>query len=201
MGIILRNLSNTLFSRARQCVLGLLYLQPDKDFYTNEIIRHTKMGSGVIQRELKLLSSVGIILVQMVGNQKRYQANQSSPLYNEIRSIIIKTFGLSDVIREALQPLQDKILIAFIYGSIAKQTDTVYSDIDIMLIGNDLTYSDFFSTVTEVELKLARKINPTFYKPQEWKKKLKEQNSFIKNIINQPKIFLIGTNDELKKFG
>ena len=95
MGIILRNLSNTLFSRARQCVLGLLYLQPDKDFYTNEIIRHTKMGSGVIQRELKLLSSVGIILVQMVGNQKRYQANQSSPLYNEIRSIIIKTFGLS----------------------------------------------------------------------------------------------------------
>lgn len=196
-----KSLSNVLFSKARQRLLGLLYSHPEKDFYTNEIIRHTNMGSGAIQRELELLSRVGLIITQTVGNQKRYKANKRSLLYNELRSIIVKTFGLADVLREALKPLQEKILLAFIFGSIAKQTDTVNSDIDIMLIGNDLTYSDFFNKITEVESKLERKINPTFHTPQEWVQKITEKNNFLTKIISQPKIFLIGDEDELEKLG
>lgn len=171
MSIKSKNLANALFPKTRQRVLGLLYGQPDKDFNTNEIIRHTNMGSGAVQRELEQLSSVGLITFQIVSNQKRYKANQSSPLYDELRSITLKTFGLADVLKEALELLRDKIFIAFIYGSIAKQTDTINSDIDIMIIGNDLTYSDFFSTITEAESTLDRKINPTFHTPQEWKHK------------------------------
>ena len=206
MGIIIpnmstksQNLANALFPKTRQRVLGLLYGQPDKDFNTNEIIRRTNMGSGAVQRDQ--LSSVGLITMQIVSNQKRYKANQTSPLYDELRSITLKTFGLADVIQEAIVPLQDKILIAFIYGSIAKQTDTVNSDIDIMILGEDLTYSDLFRTITEAESALDRKINPTFHTPQEWKQKIKEKNHFITKIIVQPKIFLIGTEDELKQLG
>ena len=194
------NLFSALFSKARQRVLGLLYSQPEKDFHTNEIIRLTNIGSGAIQRELEKLSSVGLISFQLVGNQKRYKANQKSPLFNELRSIVLKTFGLADVLREALTPLHQRILIAFIYGSIAKQSDNTRSDIDIMIIGEDLTYSDFFKIVTEAESKLNRKINPTFHTPHEWKQKIGEKNHFISNIIKQPKIFLIGTEDELKEF-
>lgn len=196
-----QSLSNALFSKTRQRVLGLLYGQPDKDFYTNEIIRHTQMGSGAVQRELEQLSSVGLITLQIVGNQKRYKANHASPLFNELRSITLKTFGLADVLKEALKPLEEKILIAFIYGSIAKQADRVDSDIDIMLIGNDLTYSDFFNTIADAESKLGRKINPTFHTPKEWAQKVQEKNAFITQLINQPKIFLIGTENEVKQLG
>lgn len=206
MGIIIpnmstktQNLANALFTKAKQRVLGLLYGQPNKDFYTNEIIRHTHIGSGAVQRELEQLSSVGLITLQVVGNQKRYKANQDSPLYNELRSITLKTFGMTDVLREAIEPVHDKISIAFIYGSIAKQTDTANSDIDVMIISQDLTYSDFFSTITEADQKLERKVNPTFHTPQEWIQKINERNSFITKLLNQPKIFLIGTEDELKK--
>jgi len=196
-----QNIANALFTKSRQRVLGLIYGQPNRDFYTNEIIRRTQMGSGAVQRELEQLSNVGLITLKVVGNQKRYQANQASPLFNELRSITLKTFGLSDVLREAMEPFHDKILIAFIYGSIAKQTDTVHSDIDIMLISKDLTYGDFFSTINDAELKLERKVNPTFYSPHEWGQKINEKNSFITKILNQPKIFLIGTEDELKELG
>ena len=195
------NLSDALFSKARQRVLGLLYGQPDRDFHTNEIIRLTNMGSGVVQRELEKLASVGLINTQLLGNQKRYSANQKSPLFNELRSIVLKTFGLADVLREALSPLRQRIQIAFIYGSVAKQSDNARSDVDIMIIGDDLTYSDFFKIVTETESKLDRKINPTFHTPHEWKQKIEEKNHFITNITKQQKIFLIGTEDELKEFG
>lgn len=199
MSIKPQNLSDALFSKTRQSLLGLLYGHPDRDFYTNEIIRHTKIGSGTIQRELAQLSNVGLIVAQMVGNQKRYKANQASPLYQELRSITLKTFGLADILIDALKPLEDKICIAFIYGSIAKGTDSVNSDIDIMIIGDNLTYGDLFKSVTEAESTLERKVNPTFYTPREWVQKVSEKHYFVNKISNQPKIFLRGTEDELSK--
>src|SRR5829696_3193985 len=142
-----QTLSNTLFSKARQGVLGLLYTRPDSDFHTNEIIRSTHTGSGAVQRELKHLTTVGLLIVNQVGNQKRYRANQHTPFYFELRSLIIKTFGLADILRDTLEPLRKQIDIAFIYGSIAKQEDTADSDIDLMLIGKNLTYADIFHLI------------------------------------------------------
>ena len=194
------SLSDALFSKVQQNVLGLLYGQPDSDFHTNEIIRFTQAGTGAVQRELAKLTSVGLLIVKQVGNQKRYQANRATPLFSELRSIVLKTFGLADVIRETLSPLNQHIHLAFIYGSIAKQEDTASSDIDLMLISDSLTYAEIFQLLESAEIKLGRKINPTFYSSTEWTRKYKEHNNFITQILKQPKIFLIGTEDELAKF-
>lgn len=200
MGTNKFNMSDALFSKVQQHVLGLLYGQPDSDFHTNEIIRLTQSGTGAVQRELTKLTAAGLLTVKQVGNQKRYQANRGTPLFYELRSITLKTFGLADVIREALNPLIQQIHLAFIYGSIAKQTDTASSDIDLMLISDNLTYAEIFQLLESTETKLGRKINPTFYSPSEWARKYKEHNNFITQIRKQPKIFLIGTEDELAKF-
>src|SRR5580698_8448852 len=116
-------LSNVLFSKTQQHVLALLFGQPDSDFYTNEIIRLTQSGTGAVQRELAKLSNAGLIIIKPFGNQKRYQANRDSPLFAELRSIILKTFGLADILKEALKSQLKNIDFAFVYGSIAKQED------------------------------------------------------------------------------
>lgn len=193
------NVSDVLFSKVRQRVLGLLYGHPDTDFYTNEIIRLTNSGTGAVQRELEKLQAAGIIISRYAGNQKRYQANEATPCFAELRSIAVKTFGLGDTLRETLQPLAPQIHIAFIYGSIAKQTDTATSDIDLMLISDQLTYAEVFQLLEKAEKQLGRKINPTFYAHTEWQRKYAEKNNFIVQILKQPKIFLIGTEDELNK--
>lgn len=192
-------ISDALFSKVRQRVLGLLYGQPDSDFHTNEIIRLTDSGTGAVQRELESLTSSGLVIVKRVGNQKRYQANRDTPFFAELRSLVLKTFGLADVLRETLKPIAKQIHIAFIYGSIAKQEDTANSDIDLMIIGENLTYADMFQLLEKAEAQLGRKINPTFYSPSEWLRKIKDGNDFVKKILKHPKILLIGTEDELGK--
>jgi predicted nucleotidyltransferase len=144
------------------------------------------------------LAAAGLIIVKQVGNQKRYQANQTTAFFADLRNLILKTFGLADVLREALQPIVKKIDVAFIYGSIAKQEDTVNSDIDLMIIGNDLTYADMFQLLEKSEAQLVRKINPIFYTSTEWLRKIKENNNFVRNVVKQPKIFLVGTESELQ---
>jgi predicted nucleotidyltransferase len=192
--------SNVLFTKVQQLVLKLLYLNPHSDFNTNEIIRLTKSGTGSVQRELEKLTTARLITAKKLANQKRYQANQNLSYYSELRSIVIKTFGLADVLSEQLKlSLAARIKIAFIYGSFAKQTDTQISDIDLMLIGDDLTYVDIFKMLKEAEISLGHKINPSCYTPLEWKQKYRKENHFIQQVIEQPKIFLIGTEDELKK--
>ncbi|NDB62083.1 transcriptional regulator [bacterium] len=145
------NLSNALFSKVRQCVLALLYGQADRSFHTNEIIRLTHSGTGAVQRELEKLAAVGLITTQSIGNQKHYTANCTSPLFKELRSIVLKTFGLADVLREALAPIASQIHIAFIYGSIAKQEDTATSDVDLMLVCDNLTYADLFKLLEDAQ--------------------------------------------------
>jgi predicted nucleotidyltransferase len=206
LGVIIPNMStkalgisNILFSKSQQQVLGLLYSQPDSNFYTNEIIRLTKSGTGAVQRELAKFVATGLVTVTQVGNQKHYQANRASPFFSELRGLILKTFGMADVLREALLPLAKEVHFAFIYGSIAKQEDTANSDIDLMVITDKLTYGELFQQMGKVEEKLGRKINPTFYKSSEWVQKQREMNNFIAQVLKQPKIFLIGTEDELLK--
>ncbi|MCW5588893.1 MAG: hypothetical protein KIT27_04440 [Legionellales bacterium] len=199
MGTIDSNLSNVLFSKVRQRVLALLYGQPDRSFHTNEIIRLTFSGTGAVQRELEKLAAAGIITTHAIGNQKHYTANCSSPLFAELRGIVLKTFGLADVLRQALIPIASQIQIAFIYGSIAKQQDTATSDVDLMLIGNNLTYADLFKLLEEIQIKLGRSIHPTFYSETEWTRKYRANNNFLIQITKQPKIFLIGNEDELAR--
>jgi predicted nucleotidyltransferase len=201
MGTNKINLSKALFTNAQQHVLGLLYSQPDTDFYTNEIIRLAQSGTGAVQRELAKLTAAGLITVRQVGNQKRYQANRATPFFAELRGIVLKTFGLADVIRDALNPLAKDISFAFIYGSIAKQEDTAKSDIDLMIVSDQLTYAELFPLLEKAEAQLGRVIHPTFYSQSDWVRKYHQKNNFISQLVDQPKIFLIGTEDELGKLG
>lgn len=196
---IKHNLADALFPKVRQQVLGILYSQPDRRFYSNEIIRITGSGRGAVQRELERLTAVGLTVVEEVGRQKMFKANSDSPLFSELRSIILKTSGMADVIKQALIPVIDDIQIAFIYGSVAKQEDTATSDIDLMLISDGLSYAEIFPLLEPCQSQLGRKINPTFYFAKEWSQKRDKQNNFVKKVLDQPKIFLIGTEDELKQ--
>jgi predicted nucleotidyltransferase len=193
--------TTALFSQTQQILLGLFYLHPERSFYTNEIIRLSHKGTGAVHRELFKLAESGIIRVEALGNQKRYSANLQLPFYQELRGIILKTFGLADIIRNSLEPIESKIQYSFIYGSIAKNSDTITSDIDLMIISDELGYSDIFPYIEKAEKQLQRPINPTCYSINEWSRKIKSENNFLIQVKISPKIFIIGTEDEFTKLG
>lgn len=201
MGMKNHSTADALFSKVQQRVLGVLFTNPDKYFYTNEIIRLSNSGTGAVQRELVKLSTAQLVAIKKVGNQKLYQANRANPLFDELQSIIIKTFGMGDILRNTLETYASHIFIAFIYGSVAKHTDTAESDIDILIISDSLSYTELLPQIEKAEKKLSRPIHPTVYTIADWQRKLKQKNNFILQITNQPKIFLIGTDNDLKQLG
>ena len=187
-----------LFSATQQRVLGLLFGQPDRSFFANEIIALAGAGSGATQRELAKLELASLVKTSRVGNQKHYQANSDSPIYAELASIIAKTVGIVEPLRAALAPLAKKIHVAFVYGSIAKKSDTAKSDIDIMVIASDLSYADVYAALEIAEARLARTISPTVQSPAEWRKKMSAKNAFTIKVSTQPKLFLIGDEATLE---
>lgn len=190
-------LAEALFTTTQQKVLGLLYTQPGKSFYTKEILRLTGMGVATIKRELDRMVAAGILTLTKVGNQHHYQANPQCPIYEELLSVVRKTFGIADVVRNALEPIKDSIAYAFVYGSIAKGTEKAKSDIDLMLIGNNLSYGDVMDFLIPVEGKLGRSINPTIYTVLDFRKKLGEGNSFLTRVMEQEKIIVMGAEDDI----
>lgn len=193
------SLSDALFSKTQRRVLAPLFGNPDRSYFANELVRLAQSGIGAVQRELATLEASGLVTTTRIGNQKHYQANRDSPIFEELRGIVIKTFGVADVLRAALYPLADKIRLAFIYGSVAKGSDTAQSDIDLMIVGEDIDYSALFAVAGEAEQQLGRKVNPTILTPQELQKKFTDGNAFTTRVLGQPKLFLIGSDDDLPK--
>jgi predicted nucleotidyltransferase len=163
-----------------------------------EIVRITGIGIGPAQRELKNLTDSGIVTREVQGKQVYYQANSKSPIFNELKSIVRKTFGVADVIREALAPFAKDIKAAFIFGSIARSSDDRKSDIDVMVIG-DITFDDAVSSVMKAQEILKREVNPVVYPVEEFKKRLKEKQGFVMEVMRGEKIFVIGDEDELAR--
>jgi predicted nucleotidyltransferase len=137
------------------------------------------------------------VTVKRVGMQKHYQANPKSPIYAELCGIAKKTVGLAEPLREALTPLAKRIVAAFVYGSVAKKSDTATSDIDLMVVSEGLTYADLYATLEEASGRLGRTVNPTVYTREELAKRKKQGNAFVQRVLAQPKIWLIGTEDDL----
>lgn len=191
------SLADALFSSTRLRVLGLLFGQPSRSFYANEIIGLVGSGSGAVQREMANLTNTGLVTVKPVGNQKHYQANAESPIFEELRGIAQKTIGLAEPLRDALVPLADRIRAAFVYGSIAKKTDTANSDIDLMLLSDTVTYGDAFLALEAVSDMLGRTVNPTILASSEFATRLAAQESFLSRVLAQPKIWIIGGEGEL----
>ena len=191
------SLSDALFSNTQQRVLGYIFGQPERSFFATELIGLAGGGSGAVQRELKRLEESGLVTVTRLGNQKHYQANPQSPIYVEMCGIVQKTVGLAEPLRAALMPFAKKIAASFVYGSVAKRSDTAQSDIDVMVLSDTLEYADLFGALEQAATALGRTINPTIYTRQEFAKRIKQKNVFLTRVLAQPKVWLIGDEHEL----
>lgn len=191
------SLGEALFTKTQRQILGLLFGHSDESYYAKEIVRFAGVGVGSVQRELEKLSAAGLLTIKCIGNQKHYQANEKSPIFDELKGIVQKTFGLADFLREDLSDYRDVIRCAFIYGSVAKGMDRAGSDVDIMIVSDPLSYSEALEAFAAIESRVGRAVNPTIYSSEEFKNKIASDNSFVTRVIQQPKIFLIGTEDDI----
>jgi predicted nucleotidyltransferase len=194
-------LSGALFSRVQSRVLGILFGQPDRGFQLTEIFSRAGSGRGAVQRELEKLTDAGIVATSAYGRRKLYHANRQSPVFHELHQLVLKTVGVLDPLREALAAYQRSITSAFVYGSVAKGSDTARSDIDLMVIGNELSYSEIYAALQKAEVALARPVNPNIMAVSEWTKKVKDKSTFVTRILEQPKLFVFGNEDELRSLG
>lgn len=186
------SLADALFTATQQRVLALLFGQPERSFFATELIGLARAGSGAVQRELKRLVESGLVTVSRVGNQKHYQANHASPVFNELRDLVRKTIGLHEPIREVLRPLEDSIVFAALYGSVAKHKNTAASDIDLLIVSDDLTLEQLYAALAPVEENLTRKINPTLYTSREFEGRKKAGNAFLRRVLAGEHVVLIG---------
>ena len=195
--VAIPTLADALFPKVRQRVLAVLFGAPDRSFYANEVIALAASGTGAVQRELAGLSAAGLLRVSKQGNQKHYQANATAPVFAELRGLVLKTMGLADVLRAALAPLVPQIGAAFIYGSVARQQDSAQSDVDVLIVSGTLAYGEVFGALEGAAASLGRKVNPTLYTPADWAKRVQKDNAFVSRIWEQPKIWLVGSAEQL----
>lgn len=191
------SLADALFSATQQRVLAFLFGQPERSFFATELIGLVGAGSGAVQRELARLAQSGLVTVTRMGTQKHYQANPKSPIFAELCAISQKTVGLAEPLREALAPLAKRITAAFVYGSVAKRSDTASSDIDVLVLSDHVDYADVFEALQSAEAKLRRTVNPTVQRPADWRRKRKAGVAFVVKVSAQPKLFLIGSEEVL----
>jgi predicted nucleotidyltransferase len=186
------SIANALFTNSQARILRWLFGHPERSFHLSELRRLTGLASASLQRELNRLAEAGLIHSERVGNLRRFQANPQSPVFHELIALTRKTLGIEPILREALQPMESRLRVAFVYGSVAKQTDTAQSDIDLMLVGEQLRLSDVLDLLIPLETELGRKINPACYTPAEFERRRAETDSFVNRVLAQPILPLIG---------
>jgi predicted nucleotidyltransferase len=191
------SLADALFSTIQQRILAYLFGQPERSFFATELIKLAGGGSGAVQRQMARLADSGLVTVTRVGTQKHFQANPKSPIYAELCAIAQKTVGLAEPLRDALAPLTKRITAAFVFGSVAKRSDTAASDIDVLVLSDSVDYADVFAALQSAETKLGRIVNPTVYTPANWRRKRKDGNAFVTKVTAQPKVFILGSEDDL----
>ena len=190
------SLADALFTTTQQRVLSLLFGQPSRSFFASELIKLTGSGSGAVQRELKRLVSSGLVSVTRIGRQKHYQANADSPVFEELRSLVLKSVAMVEPIRGALEPLRERIVRALVYGSVAKGTDRAASDIDLLVVADQVTLEEMYAALAPVEARLDRRINPALYTRREFNDRLAAGNAFLTRVLAGEHMVLIGNGNE-----
>jgi predicted nucleotidyltransferase len=185
-----------LFTPVQQRVLGLLFGQPERRFQSAELIRLAGSGTGAVHRQLQRLADAGLVDVSHDGNQKYYAARKDAPVFPELHGLVLKTVGVVEPLRAALTPVANEIHMAFVFGSVAKGTERAGSDIDLLVVTDNLAYADVYEALATAERTLARTINPTVFTRAEWKKKRTRHDSFAARINSQPRLFVIGDADD-----
>jgi predicted nucleotidyltransferase len=192
------SLKDAIFTDSQAKVYLWIYGQPERSYHLSELRRLTGLGSASLQREINRLVVAGLANSTLKGNQRQISANRQSPLFKELSDLTRKVMGAAALITEALRPIEQKIEVAFLYGSVAKQSDTAESDVDLMLVGSDLTLSEILEQLLPVEEMLCRKVNPTCYTVGEFKKRLSDTDSFLNKVLSQPIIQLFGNMDDFR---
>jgi len=184
-----------LLGRTRLSILSLLLPQPSRRLYLREIVRITGAGQGGVQRELEKLTRAGILTKTREGNLTYYEANRSSPVFEDLKGLVEKTAGIAGALRAALLPLADSIEHAFLYGSIARGEETAQSDVDLMVIGA-VSFLAVVSAVSPLQESLGREINPAVFSSQEFRERLAQGDHFLSRVMRQDRVDLIGGNHE-----
>jgi predicted nucleotidyltransferase len=190
------SLAQAIFSDRQARLFRWLFGQPERSFFLNELLRLSGLGSSSLQQELKRLTSASVVLSTRRGNLRVFQANPASPLFPELVSLTRKTCGVETVLMQSLEPLRPKLAHALVYGSVARQEDTSASDVDVMLVGVDLSLADVLERLQSAEEALGRKVNPTCYSLQEFERRRADSDSFVNKVLAQPTInLLMGGHD------
>lgn len=195
------SVADALFTATQQRVLSLLFGQPERSFFTKELIDLAGGGSGAVQRELGRLQQSGLIVQTLIANQKHYQANAQAPVFTELCGIATKILGPADALREALATIADEIRLALLYGSVAKRSDTAYSDFDLLLVSDTLTLEQVYAALAPAEQQLGRRVSPTLYTSAEFCKRLTQRNPFLTRLLAGDTIALIGDKDAVAAAG
>ena len=190
-------LETLLGSKLRAKVLGWLFSHPNERYFVRQLTALVKEDSTNVSRELARLERTGILVSTTEGRQKYYQANRQSPLFNELHGLMLKTVGVADIIKKALEPRKADVKLAFIFGSVARRAEDRFSDIDLLVVG-DITFGEVVDLISTVEGTLNRELNPVVYTLTEFNKRLSENHYFIRDILSGDKIFVVGDENELK---
>lgn len=186
------SLAAAIFSDSQSKLYQWIFGQPCRHYHLGELRRLTGLGSASLQRELNRLEQSGLVCSERKGNMRYVQANAQSPVYAELVALTSKTLGIVPLLQEALAPLAPRLQAAWVYGSVARQTDTAQSDVDVMLVGDDLLLSEVLSLLLPLEGRLGRKINPNCYTVAEFNRRRCEPDSFVNRVLAQPVLPLVG---------
>jgi predicted nucleotidyltransferase len=191
------SLATALFGKSMRAILATLYGRPDEEFYLRELARVAATTASSLQRDLAALVGAGIVLRAVRGHQVYFRANHACPVFDELRGLVVKTFGIVDILKQALQPLSDDIEAAFVYGSVARGEERAASDIDLFVVG-EVSFGDIVEALAPAQRKLGREINPTVYSSVEFAGNAHEGNHFVTTVLAEKKLFVIGGEDELE---
>ena len=194
-----RDIGTTLFGKGRRNVLAVLFANPEREMYLREIIEAVGTGAGQVQRELENLYRARLVLRERKGRQLYYRPDPTAPIFAELKSIVLKTFGVADALREALAPYAREIDAAFIYGSVASEHDTAASDIDLMVVSDGIATSDLAEALAAVENRLKRKVSLVVYGRKEFRRRVRERHHFLAKVLQRPRIMLIGEDHGLAR--
>jgi predicted nucleotidyltransferase len=189
------SLIDALLTSTQQRLLALLFGQPNRTFFTTELIQLAESGTGAVQRELQRLTNSGLVVTSKQGNQKHFQANRAAPIFGELRSIVVKTIGLAEPIKRALLSLKEPVQLAFVYGSVAKHVDVASSDVDLLVVSDRLLLDEAYAALAPVEHMLSRKISVTLLTPEEFERRRTDKSPFLSKVLAGEHLVLIGDTE------
>ncbi|MBW2040356.1 MAG: nucleotidyltransferase domain-containing protein [Deltaproteobacteria bacterium] len=194
----MNRLAELLSSRARAEIFRLLFSGTGEELHVRAIGRRSGLNDSTIRQELRKLVGLDLVRSRRDSNRVYYRAQTENPLYPEIRNLVLKTSGLADVLKSALR--DKRIRAAFVFGSIARGEEKAGSDVDVLVIG-ELGLRDLSGLLSGIEEKIGREVNPHVLQEDEFRKRAGEKEHFVTSVMASPKIFIIGSQDELEAMG